>query len=171
MFRKESIEKFTSLPINPGCLAFDNLGHIHLNTPYSGPAHVYICSSKYNGTTVVSHITDIHKIICADDALKDKLVLMIMADGGPDFTPISVLNGLYFYCLFKTLKLDILSVFACAARFSTFNCIERLWSPLRLALSNKFSPKLKEETKPPAHQGGLSKDELFQKEKLVFEAI
>ena len=104
VFHKESIEKFSSLSINPGSLTFDNLGCLHLNTPYSGPSHVYIRSSKYNGTTAVSHITDIHKIICADKTLKNKSVLMIMADSGPDFTPISVLNSLYFYRLFKTLK-------------------------------------------------------------------
>ena len=135
VFCKESIEKFSSLSINPGSLTFDNLGRLHLNTPYSGPSHVYIRSSKYNGITAVSHITDIHKIICADKMLKNKSVLMIMADGGPDFTPISVLNSLYFYRLFKTLKLDILSVFTYAARYSAFNCIEHLWSPL----SNKLS--------------------------------
>jgi uncharacterized phosphosugar-binding protein len=60
------------------------------------PAHVYIRSSKYNGTTVVSHITDIRRIICGDEELKNKSVLMIIADGGPDFTPISVLSALYF---------------------------------------------------------------------------
>ncbi|CAB3978472.1 Hypothetical predicted protein [Paramuricea clavata] len=66
VFCKESVQKFESLPINPGSLTYDNLGRLHLNTPYSGPAHVYICSSKYNGT-VASHITDIHGIICGDD--------------------------------------------------------------------------------------------------------
>ena len=86
--------------------------------------------------------------------LKNKSVLMIMDDGVPDFTPILVL---YFYRLFKTLKLDILSVFTYAARYSAFNCIEHLWSPLSNKLSGvQFSPKLKEESKPPAYQGGLS---------------
>ena len=95
---------------------------------------------------------------------------MIMSDGGPDFTPISVLNALYFYRLFKLLKLDILSVFSYAARYSAFNCIEHLWSPLSNKLAGvQFSPTLEGESKPPAHQGGLSKEELFNKEKKVFD--
>ena len=94
----------------------------------------------------MSHITDIRRIICGDEELKNKSVLMIIADGGPDFTPIYICaKYIVFYCLFKTLKLDILSVFTYAARYSTFNCIEHLWSPLSNKLACvQFSPNLKE---------------------------
>lgn len=67
-----------------------------------------------------------------------KSVLMLMLDGGPDFSPMSVL---YYYCLFKTLNLDILSVFSYSARYSAFSCIEHRWSPLSNELLGVlFSP-------------------------------
>ena len=96
---------------------------------------------------------------------------MIMADGDPGlFTPISVLNALYFFRLFKILKLNILSVFSYAARYSAFNCIEHLWSPLSNKLAGvQFCATLDDETQPPALQGGLSKDEQFEKEKVIFD--
>lgn len=171
VFQKESQEKFSSIPItHPGGLTFDNLGRLHLSTPYSGPARVFVRSSKYDGTTVVSHISDIHKIISSDKDLKEKPVLMLMADGGPDFTPMSVLNTFYFYRLFKALELDILTVFTYAARYSAFNCIEHLWSPLSKKLAGvQFSATVEDQAKPPCYQAGLSAADLYKQEKIVFD--
>ena len=59
---------------------------------------------------------------------------MIMSNSGPSFCPTSVLNTIY-YNRFKKLDLDMLAVFTYAPRYSAFNCIEHLWSPL----SNKLT--------------------------------
>ena len=69
IFRKESSLKFSSLIKDPSTLKLDNIGRFHLDTPYSGISHVFVRSSKYNGTTVTSHITDIYHIISSDEDL------------------------------------------------------------------------------------------------------
>ena len=75
---------------------------------------------------------------------------MIMSDSGPDFCPTSVLNMIYYYRLFKKLDLDMLSAFTYALRYSAFNCVEHLWSPLSNKLSGVvFSNIASGDSKPP----------------------
>ena len=95
---------------------------------------------------------------------------MILADGGPDYTPAGVVNILFYYRLFKELNLDFLSVATYPSRYSAFNPIEHLWSPLSDMLAGAvFSPKLDGDTKPPCQPNQLSPDELREKEYAVFD--
>jgi len=93
-----------------------------------------------------------------------------MSDGGPDFNPTSVVNSLYLYRLFKLLNLDILAAFTYAARYSAFNCIEHLWSPLSDKLSSVvFSNVATGDTKPPVVLGKITTEALQKKEKEIFD--
>ena len=75
VLEKESQEKISNIPkTHPGSLTFDNLGQLDLSMPYSGPAHVFVQLSKYDGTTVVSSISDIHKVIFSFKDLKKKTI-------------------------------------------------------------------------------------------------
>ena len=88
---------------------------------------------------------------------------MILADEGPDYTPASVGNILFYYRLFKEVNLDFLSV-------STY--AEHLWSPLSNMLAGvAFSPKLDGDIKPTCEQSKLSSDELRKKEYAVFDNV
>ena len=95
--------------------------------------------------SILSHTTDLYNIFKDESEIT---LLMALADGDPDFSLNSELNPLYFYRLFRKLNLDMLSVFSYAARYSTFNPVEHLWTPLSNHLSGVvFSARLKGESK------------------------
>ena len=153
LFTNENYEKFEMIKNLPQSefLKHDGLGRLHLNTPHSGPLFVKIRAQKFHSTNIVTHITDIYNILQADPQKYNKPVLMLMSDGGPDFNPLSLLNELYLYRLFKKIDADILSVFTYAARYSAFNCIEHAWSPLSNHLTGVvFSPTIEGESIAPA---------------------
>ena len=57
-----------------------------------------------------------------------------------------------------------------ASGYSAFNCIEHLWSPLSKKLAGAVFPNtLQGESKPPIHQGGLTKDQCAEREKQIFD--
>ena len=67
--------------------------------------------------------------------------------------------------LYKTLY-----VFTYAARYSAFNYIEHLWSPLSNKLTRVvFTNKIKGEKAAPINQSRLSKQEQATKEKQIFD--
>ena len=68
----------------------DNGGRIHLRTPCSGQATLFVCLIKKNGTAVASHINDIYRMIMLDEQFNQKSILLIMPNVGPEFTPMFV---------------------------------------------------------------------------------
>jgi len=50
--------------------------------------------------------------------------VVIIVDGGPDWTPASLLNTLVFFCLWRDAGLDILVVCSYAARYSAYCIIQ-----------------------------------------------
>lgn len=169
-FRRESNKTYSNIAgLNGKQLRHDALGRLHLNTPYTGNAYLKIRSHKYNSTTAATHVTDLYNIL--SPLKSNKSVYLFLADGGPDFNPSHIANDLYYYRLFKKLDADILGVMTYAARYSAFNPIEHCWSPLSDKLSGvTFSPlENEDDASAPALQSGLSKDELKEKEKVVFD--
>lgn len=150
------------------CQLVKNLGRIHLVTSYSGPSHVYIRSSKYNGTTVVSHITDIHRIICSSNELKNKSV----DDYGwrwPWFYSRICFKCVVFLSFIQNVEAwhdQFLHTRLDTPLLTVLNIFGRLWATswqeFNLALNSK-------KNRNHQHSWGLSKDELFQKEKIVFD--
>ena len=124
---------------------------------HSGPIHLRLRTNKYNPSTIATHTHDLYEILKEDD----KPGCMIIADGGPDYSPKNFVNSLFYFRLFKALNLDMLSVFTYAARCSAYNPIEHLWSTLSNHLAGVvFSPKLDGDTKPPCDQSKLSAAQL-----------
>ena len=172
-FKKENIAQFNCRPVQLGqrklTTTYDNLGRAHLPTPRTGPALLYLRSCKYNHSTISTHVKDLCQILKTRIETTGQNSYMFISDGGPDFNPSSVLNQLFLYRLFKKLDLDLLAVFTYAARYSAFNPIEHLWSPLSKQLSGViFDPVVPGENKSPINQSNLTKEQLVQKESIVF---
>ena len=95
----------------------------------------FLRAQSFHPTTVATYVTNLLQILKPHIKLHGTSSFMLLSDGGPDFTPIFVLNSIFFFHLFKELNLDLLSVSTYAARYSAFNLVEHLWS----TLSNKLS--------------------------------
>ena len=94
----------------------------------------------------------------------------IKVDNGSDWSIRSVVNSLYLCRLWRDAGLDILDVVSYAAKYSAYNQIKHLWSPMSKKLSSVILPSvLEEEDSPPYLQNNLSKDELKLKEAAVFD--
>ena len=101
-----------------------------------------------------------------------KSVFFVLSDNGPDFYPSALINTIYYYQLFCHLQLDMLSVLTYAARYSAFNPIEHLRSPLSNALAGVIQPScVPGESLPPAKQSTKTQtpEERRSKEKIVFD--
>ena len=103
--------------------------------------------------------------------MKDgKTVAFIKVDNGSDWNIRSVVNSLYLCRFWRDSGQDILVVVSYAAKYSAYNQIEHLWSPMSKKLSSVILPSvLKGEDSPPYLQSDLSKDELKLKEAAVFD--
>ena len=166
VFKTEPLDKYSEFIKPSSGEIHDKIGRGHLKTPHSGSIHLRLRSTKYHGSSIATRVNDLYNIISNNQ----KPALMIHTDGGPDYTPAGVVNTLFYYRLFKELNLDFLSVATYPSRYSAFNPIEHLWSPLSDMLAGAvFSPKLDGDTKPPCQPNQLSPDELREKEYAVFD--
>ena len=69
--------------------------------------------------------------------MKDKKgVAFLKVDNGSDWNLHSLVNAVYFCRVFKDSKLDVLGIISYAAKYSAFNNIEHLWSPMSKKLSS-----------------------------------
>ena len=98
-------------------------------------------------------------------------LLVLIADGGPDFNVNHVVNELYYGRLFKQCKLDALIATSCCSGHSALNPVERLWTPCTQALtsaSDPAAPAALPDERPSCHQSELSEQARLDKEKVVF---
>ena len=64
----------------------------------------------------------------------------------------------------------MLSVSRYAARYSAYNAIEHVWSPLSNLLAGEvFSPKMEGDSKPPSQQSTFTQDQLKEKKFSLFD--
>ena len=102
-----------------------------------------------------------------------KSVFFVLSDNGPDFSPSALINNtMHYYRPFRHLRMDILSVLTYTTRYSVFNPIEHLWSPLSNALAGVILPScVPGESLPPAKQSMKTQtpEERRSKEKIVFD--
>lgn len=100
-----------------------------------------------------------------------RTAITLIVDGGPDWSTASLLNTLFFFCLWRDADLAMLVVCPYAARYSAYNPIEYLWSPLSKKLSGvQFSSKATGDTKPPCQLSGITAEEQELKEAEVFDS-
>ena len=114
-FKLGRISKYDDLLTDhQGYILRENVGRVHLPTPYSGRGHLLLRSSKYHSISIATHVIELYSI------LKTK------EDGGPDFSPEHVLNFVYYFRLFVKLNADMLCVSTYEAKYSAYNPIEHL---------------------------------------------
>ena len=95
-------------------------------------------------------------------------LLVLIADGGPDFNVNHPVNEIYYGRLFKQCKLDALIATSYCPGHSALNPVERLWAPCTRALTSASIPSSLPGETPPCHQRGLSTAERCAKEDTVF---
>ena len=146
----------------------DKLGREHYERFKAGPSRVVLRSSKFDSTTSQSHMNDILPLLAAQ--VKDgKGVAFVKVDNGSDWNISYLVNQLYFFRVWRELGLDILGFISYAAKYSAYNNIEHLWSPLSKALSGVILPSVLEgENEIPCKQS-LAPSVLEEKEKSVFD--
>ena len=83
----------------------------------------------------VKHTSDLTPILKAV-VQEGRTVVTIIGDGGPDWSTSSLLNALFFMRMWRECDLDILCVTSFAARYSAYNLIEHLWSPMSKRLTS-----------------------------------
>ena len=146
----------------------DKLGRNHYVTPHSGPALVSLRASRFHSSNIQAHIDDLQPIVEAG-VKKGKTVVILTVDGGPDWSTNSLVNALFYMRLWRDTNLDVLVATSFAARFSAFNPIEHLWSPLSKKLNGvTFSAIAPGDSKPPCQISGISNEEKSQEEAEVF---
>ena len=135
VFKSEDENAFRQdyLPNYSGDIVNNNLGRLHLPTPYSGKVNLFLRANKFHSSAIATHVSDLHRILSRHSCTS----VMILADGGPDYTPLSIVNIFFYYRLFKELTLDLFSVSTYAARYSAFNPIEHVWCPMSNRLAGK----------------------------------
>ena len=140
VFKSEDENAFRQdyLPNYSGDIVNGNLGRLHLPTPYSGKVNLFFRGNKFHSSTIGTHVSDLHKILSGHPCAS----VMILADGGPDYTPLSIVNIFFYYRLFKELNLDLFSVLTYAAHYSAFNPIEHVWSLMSNRLAGNFEHSL-----------------------------
>ena len=103
--------------------------------PHTGPATVVLCSSKFYSSSMQNHATDIKPLLHAVQS-QGKTVVVIIADGGPDWNIGSLVNTLFLMRLWRDCNLDMLICTSFAAQSSAYNPIEHLWCPLSKRLTS-----------------------------------
>ena len=146
----------------------DLLGRVHLKTPHAGLAVVCIRAGMLCGSTSETHCKDLkpHEEVKKES----RSVVIIIADSGPDWNTASLLNAFFFMRLWKQCNLDILCVCSYAPRYSAYNPIEHLWSPMSKKINSVwFSVIAEGDDKPPCKIAGITSEEVCRKENEVFD--
>ena len=127
--------------LSDGRLTIDKLNRKHYKTPYTGPSVICIPAAKFYSSTSQTHANDMLPMF--KGVVKEgRTAITLIVDGGPDWSTASLLNTLFFFRLWRDTDLDMLVVCSYAARYSAYNPIEHLWSPLSKELSGvQFSSK------------------------------
>ena len=93
----------------------------------------------------------------------------VKVDNGSDWSVRSV-NSIYLCWLWKDLGLDILGIVSYAAKYSAYNQIEHLWSPMSKKLSSVILPSVLEgDNVAPCLRKELETEERRLKEAKVFD--
>jgi len=106
----------------------DKLGRKKLEWPRSGPLQVNLFPSRIIESTSVMHVNHLIDIIVNQQKFSCIENVVLIADGGPDWSVKGIINFLSIGYLWMNLKLDCLVIQCYAPGHSRFNPIERSWS-------------------------------------------
>ena len=145
----------------------DKLGRAHYKRFTAGPSLINLRSCMFDSTTCMTHCNDLFPILNAQ-VNDGKTCAFIKVDNGPDWNLHSLVNAFYLHRLWKDAKLDILCVLSYAAKYSAYNNVEHLWSPMSKRLCSLVLPSILEgDVKEPCKMSELSTVERKIKEKMV----
>lgn len=146
----------------------DKDGRDVVEVPSTGPLWVFNRIVKNTSTTIEDHANDLKKIIVENPSI-NKPVLVLVTDGGPDWTPKSNINEYFIGKLWKDGDYDMLISTCMPPGLSRYNPIEHVWSPCSKLFAGVSLPAcLPGEKRPPAKQSIPSVEKL-QKELTVFK--
>ena len=103
----------------------------------AGTSIVKLRASKFDKSSAMTHVNDLIPLLSGQ--VKDgKSIAFIKVDNGSDWD------------LWKAAGLDILGIVSYCAKFSAYNNIEHLWSPMSKCLSSVILPSILDgdETEP-----------------------
>ena len=155
--------------INGKMVISDKLGRPHIQKTTYGPALLLLRACKFKQSSGATHANDLLPILRAQ-VQEGKGVAFVKVDNGSDWNLLSVVNSLYLCRLWRDSGLDILGIVSYAARYSAYNQIEHLWSPMSKKLTSVILPSVLEgEEEPPCRQSDISDEERRMKEAVVFD--
>ena len=149
---------------NQRTFSWDHLGRLHHKWPRTGPSFVYNRATKFYSSSMEQHLSDL-----TDVSPQDGTGVIILSDGGPDWSPKFLRNNLALGNYWKSHNMDYLIQVTYAPGHSAQNPIEHLWAPLTYALVGVYLKAcLEGESKPPSEQG-LEENEKEAKEANVYD--
>ena len=147
----------------------DKYGRLHYSWPRTGPLSISLRSSKFFSSSITAHCSDLKEIIAMQQSLGKNSVILIV-DGGPDWSVRSTVTLMALGYLWKELHLDLLAAVSYAPYNSRFNPIEHAWSPRSNDLTGLVLPAtLPGEDRPPSKQPHLSDDQVLEKEAIIHD--
>ena len=141
-------------------LVRDKLNRTHYQKFSAGPSFVKLRACMFGQSSGMTH---------ANDVRDWKGIAFITVDNGSDWNLHSLLNIVFMGRLWRDSGLDILGLVSYAARYSAYNDIEHLWSPLSKHLSSVILPSVLEEDLVEPNKQGIEVDEKRKKETKVFD--
>ena len=155
-------------PLDSVPLVKDKLNRRHYKKFVAGPSLVKLRACMFGQSSGMTHANDMHPIL--KQQVKDrKGIAFIKVDNGSDWNLHSLVNIVFMGRLWRDSGLDILGLVSYAARYSAYNDIEHLWSPLSKHLSSVILPSVLEEDEVEPNKQNLEAKERSEKEAKLFD--
>ena len=122
----------------PASFKKDKLKRPHYPRLEAGPGLVKLRACEYDTPSGETHSNDISSTLSAQVSKDKKGMAFLKVDNGSDWNLHSLVNVVYFCRVFKNSKLDVLGNVSYAAKYSAFDNIELLWSPMSKKLQRFF---------------------------------
>ena len=149
----------------------DGHGRLHHKTPHTGPAVLFFRVHLYQTSDITADMNDLDPIVSMEME-KGKNALLLIVDGGPDWSTTSSMNIYFYYRFWRKHALDFMTVTSYALGDSTYNGIEHLWVPISERFTGvKANPCAEGDSVAPCLVPGCSKEDVKKKEVEVFDRV
>ena len=89
------------LPNYSGDIALDNLGRLHLPTPYSEKVNLFLRANKFNSSTIATHVSNLHRIFSGHPCTS----VVMLAAMGSYYTSLSIVKNFFIIGCLKNWTL------------------------------------------------------------------
>ena len=104
----------------------DKLGREHFQKLNTGPTLIKLRACLFDKSTIMTHCNDLMPVLSTTQVKNG----FIKVDNGADWNLLSIVNEFYHHRLWKDSNLDVLAILSYAVKYSAYNNIEHLWSPM-----------------------------------------